>query len=89
MVELSGRKKRELRSILKTRPVDLKIGKRGLTEEFMRECAKILSNDRMIKLSLPADKNLQNKWMSVFSDKTSTLCIAKVGKTAAFYQPDE
>lgn len=89
MVELSGRKKRELRSILKTRPVDLKIGKRGLTEEFMRECAKILSKDRMIKLSLPADKNLQNKWMSVFSDKTSTLCIAKVGKTAAFYQPDE
>lgn len=89
MVELSGREKRELRSILKTRPVDLKIGKRGLTEEFMRECAKILSKDRMIKLSLPADKNLQNKWMSVFSDKTSTLCIAKVGKTAAFYQPDE
>lgn len=89
MVELSGREKRELRSILKTRPVDLKIGKRGLTEEFMRECAKILSKDRMIKLSLPADKNLQNKWMSVFSDKTSTLCIAKVGKTAAFYQTDE
>ena len=43
----------------------------------------------MIKLGLPADKVLQEKLMDEFSQETAALCIAKVGKTAAFYQPDE
>ena len=89
MVELSGKKKKEVRAILKTRPVDLKIGKRGLSHEFIRECSKILDKERMIKLGLPADKVLQEKLMDEFSQETAALCIAKVGKTAAFYQPDE
>ena len=80
------KQKRKIRTVLKTRPVDLKIGKRGLTPEFLRECAKILGRDSMIKLGLPADKDLQNKLMVEFTEETSALCIAKVGKTAAFYQ---
>ena len=43
----------------------------------------------MIKLGLPADKDLQNKLMVEFTKETSALCIAKVGKTAAFYQSSE
>ena len=89
MVELSGKEKREIRSILKTRPIDLKVGKRGLTHEFIRECAKILGKDAMIKLSLPSDKELQEKIIEEFSKETTTLCIAKVGKTAAFYLHNE
>ena len=89
MVELSGKEKRGIRSILKTRPNDLKVGKRGLTHEFIRECAKILGKDAMIKLSLPSDKELQKKIIEEFSKETTTLCIAKVGKTAAFYQHHE
>jgi len=89
MVEIKGNKKRAIRAVLKTRPVDLKIGKRGLTPEFLRECAKILGRDSMIKLGLPADKDLQNKLMVEFTKETSALCIAKVGKTAAFYQSSE
>ena len=53
MVEIKGKQKRKIRTVLKTRPVDLKIGKRGLTPEFLRECAKILGRDFMIKLGLP------------------------------------
>ena len=89
MVELSGKEKREMRSILKTRPIDLRVGKRGLTHEFIRECAKILGKDAMIKLSLPSDKELQEKIIEEFSKETTTLCIAKVGKTAAFYLHNE
>ena len=89
MVEIKGNEKRAIRAVLKTRPVDLKIGKRGLTPEFLRECAKILGRDSMIKLGLPADKDLQNKLMVEFTKETSTLCIAKVGKTATFYQSSE
>jgi RNA-binding protein YhbY len=89
MVEIKGNEKRAIRAVLKTRPVDLKIGKRGLTPEFLRECAKVLGRDSMIKLGLPADKELQNKLMEDFTEETSTMCIAKVGKTAAFYQSNE
>lgn len=89
MVEMKGNEKRAIRAVLKTRPVDLKIGKRGLTPEFLRECAKILGRDSMIKLGLPADKDLQNKLMVEFTKETSALRIAKVGKTAAFYQSNE
>ena len=89
MVEIKGKQKRKIRTVLKTRPVDLKIGKRGLTPEFLRECAKILGRDFMIKLGLPADKVLQNKLLNKFSQETSAQCIAKVGKTAAFYSPNE
>ena len=89
MVEIKGNEKRAIRAVLKTRPVDLKIGKRGLTPEFLRECAKVLGRDSMIKLGLPADKDLQNTLMEEFTKETSTLCIAKVGKTVAFYKSNE
>ena len=89
MVELSGKEKREMRSILKIRPIDLRVGKRGLTHEFIRECSKILGKDAMIKLGLPADKELKEKIIEEFSKETTTLCIAKVGKTAAFYLYNE
>ena len=89
MVELSGKEKREIRGILKTRPIDLKVGKRGLTHEFIRESSMILGKDATIKLGLPADKELQKKIIEEFSKETTTLCIAKVGKTVAFYQHHE
>ena len=89
MVEITGKEKREVRGMLKTRPVDLKVGKRGLTHEFIRECSKILGKDSMIKLGLPADKEVQNQIIVEFAKETSTQCIAKVGKTAAFYQYHE
>ena len=89
MVELSGKEKRDIRGALKTRSIDLKVGKRGLTHQFIRECARILGKESMIKIGLPADKELQKKFIEEFSRETSSLCIAKVGKTAAFYQLHE
>ncbi len=89
MVEIKAKEKRKIRAILKTRPVDLKVGKRGLTPEFIRECAKIIGRDSMIKIGLPADKILREKILVDFSRDTCTQCIAKIGKTAAFYQPNE
>ena len=89
MVEIKGNEKRAIRAVLKTRPVDLKIGKRGLTPEFLRQCAKVLGRDSRIKLGLPTDKELQNKLMEEFTEETSAMCIAKVGKTAAFYQSSQ
>lgn len=84
MVELSGKKKSILRATLKIRPVDIKVGKRGLTHEFIRECTQILTKDNMIKLGLPAGKDLQLRIIDDFSRETSTWCVAKIGKTAAF-----
>lgn len=89
MVEVKGKEKRDIRGILKTRPIDLRVGKRGLTHEFIRECEKILTKESMIKLALPGDKEVQKKIIEEFSSEVSAQCIAKVGKTASFYQPSE
>ena len=56
MVEKKGREKRELRRVLKIRPVDLKVGKYGLSPEFMRECAKVLAKDCLLYTSDAADE---------------------------------
>ena len=89
MVEIKGKEKRNIRGVLKTRPIDLRVGKRGLTHEFIRECEKVLNKESMIKLGLPADKEVQKKIIKQFSSEVSAQCIAKVGKTVAFYQPPE
>ena len=46
MVELSGKEKRDIRGALKTRSIDLKVGKRGLTHQFIRECARYWARNR-------------------------------------------
>ena len=48
---MNGKERRNLKSMAKIRPIDLKIGKRGLTETFLDEARKILSRDGMIKFS--------------------------------------
>ena len=50
---MNGREKRLLKSKAKVRPVDLKIGKLGLSENFLKEAKKIIKKDGMIKFVLP------------------------------------
>ena len=40
-----------MKSVLKTRKVDLKLGKKGLTANFLEEAKKVISVDNMIKVS--------------------------------------
>ena len=83
---MNGRVKRNLKSMAKVRPIDLKIGKKGLTKNFLEEANKILSKDGMIKLSHTFQRNEKDDIISKIELLLSVQLIEKVGKTLTFYK---
>jgi len=70
----------------KVRPIDLKIGKKGLTETFLDEARKILSRDGMIKFSHSLVREDRNDLVSKIEPLLSVNLVEKVGKTLTFSQ---
>ncbi|MBD36642.1 MAG: hypothetical protein CMI28_01005 [Opitutae bacterium] len=81
---MNGKEKRNLKSIAKVRPVDLKIGKKGLTDTFVEEARKILSRDGMVKLSHSFARDDRNELICKIEPMLSANLIEKVGKTLTF-----
>ena len=82
---LKGKEKRILKSLAKTRPVDLKIGKNGITDNFLVEARRILERDGMIKFSLLCEKQTRKKQIISLEQKLGITLLAMVGKSAAFH----
>tara|TARA_B100000035_G_scaffold96332_1_gene81667 strand:+ start:3118 stop:3378 length:261 start_codon:yes stop_codon:yes gene_type:complete len=83
---MNGKERRNLKSMAKVRPVDLKIGKKGLTETFLDEARKILSRDGMIKFSHSLVREDRNDVVSKIEPLLSVNLVEKVGKTLTFSQ---
>ena len=83
---MNGKERRKLKSMAKVRPVDLKIGKKGLTETFLDEARKILSRDGMIKFSHSLVREDRNDVVSKIEPLLSVNLVEKVGKTLTFSQ---
>lgn len=83
---MNGKERRNLKSMAKIRPIDLKIGKRGLTETFLDEARKILSRDGMIKFSHSLVREDRNNLVSQIEPLLSVNLVEKVGKTLTFSQ---
>ena len=83
---MNGKERRTLKSIAKVRPIDLKIGKKGLTETFLDEARKILSRDGMIKFSHSLVREDRNDLVSKIEPVRSVNLVEKVGKTLTFSQ---
>tara|TARA_E500000178_G_scaffold46891_1_gene42122 strand:- start:2196 stop:2456 length:261 start_codon:yes stop_codon:yes gene_type:complete len=83
---MNGKERRTLKSIAKVRPIDLKIGKKGLTETFLDEARKILSRDGMIKFSHSLVREDRNDLVSKIEPLLSVNLVEKVGKTLTFSQ---
>lgn len=81
---LSGKDRGKIKSVLKTRKVDLKLGKRGLTENFLKEARKVISAHKMIKVSLDPDKRKRQEQTQVFAKSLGLSHISTVGRTASF-----
>ena len=81
---MNGKERRNLKSIAKVRPIDLKIGKKGLTETFLNEARKILSRDGMIKFSHSLIREERNDLVSKIEPLLSVNLVEKVGKTLTF-----
>ena len=83
---MNGKERRTLKSMAKVRPIDLKIGKKGLTETFLEEAHKILSRDGMIKFSHSLVREDRNDLVSKIEPLLSVNLVEKVGKTLTFSQ---
>lgn len=83
---MNGKERRTLKSMAKVRPIDLKIGKKGLTETFLEEARKILSRDGMIKFSHSLVREDRNDLVSKIEPLLSVNLVEKVGKTLTFSQ---
>ena len=83
---MNGKERRTLKSIAKVRPIDLKIGKKGLTETFLDEARIILSRDVMIKFSHSFVREDRNDLVSKIEPLLSVNLVEKVGKTLTFSQ---
>ena len=86
---LSGKDRVKMKSVLKTRKVDLKHGKKGLTSNFLKEAKKVISVDKMIKVSLDADKRKRKEQTQAFAEALDLSHISTVGRTASCCLVDE
>ena len=83
---MNGKEKRNLKSIAKTRSIDLKIGKKGLTDTFLEEANKVLVKDSMIKFSHSLIKADRDELIAKIELKLSVILIENVGKTLTFHK---
>ena len=81
---MNGKERRKLKSIAKVRSVDLKIGKKGLSDAFLQEALKILLKDGMVKFSHSLLREERDDLISSIEKLMSVKMIEKVGKTLTF-----
>ena len=82
---LSGKERGTLKSVLKTRPIDLKLGRKGITETFINEAKLIISKEKMIKVSLAGDKHARSLASKELALALEAELISSVGKVSSFY----
>jgi RNA-binding protein YhbY len=81
---LSGKERGRLKSLAKTRPVDIKVGKKGITSTLLAEIRRLLDNEPLIKVRLAPEKNTRLEQVKQLEDELHMTLIAMVGKTASF-----
>ncbi len=86
---LSGKERGQLKSLAKTRPVDIKVGKKGLTPTLISEVRLLLGNESLIKVRLASEKNTRLEQVKQLEDELPVELIAMVGKTASFSKKEQ
>jgi len=84
---LAGKLRRELKSRAKTRPVDVRIGKKGLTDNVMTELRKVFEKEDLVKVAFTQDRDVRTTLLAEIEDKLVAVSIAVTGKTATLYKP--
>ena len=79
-----GKVRKNLKSIAKKRPVDVKVGKRGITRALLLEVRKPLDKDGIVKVSLNAKKQIRIDQAKELEEELQAELISMIGKTASF-----
>ncbi|MBG30141.1 MAG: hypothetical protein CMI31_09085 [Opitutae bacterium] len=85
---LTGRERRALKSRAKTLAVSVRFGRKGLTETALRELSRSLDlGDGLAKVAFGGDREQRAVQVGEVEEKLGAVCVAQVGKTAAFHRP--
>jgi len=79
--------RRELKARAKTRPPDVRIGKKRVTENVLAELRKVFAVGDLAKVGFTQDRVARIALIATLEDKLAAVCIAKAGKTATLYKP--
>ena len=80
----SGSERRLLKSSAKVREADVKIGKKGLTQNVILEIQLVLNRDKMVKVSFRDEREKRVKLVEEIQEKIESTLVEFVGKTATF-----
>lgn len=84
---LTGAQKSHLRGLGQTTEASLKLGKGGLTPEFLKELQKQLRAHELVKLRfLGAEREERAALCTQVADAGRCVCVGAVGHTALFYR---
>ena len=81
---ISGKERRSLKSVAKTRNVDVKIGKKGITNNVLKEIEFILKRDNMVKVSFKNEKPERLELQKKLQLLLNSPIIESVGKTSTY-----
>lgn len=85
---LTGRERRALKSRAKTLSVAVKFGRKGLSETALRELSRSLDlGGGLAKVSFAGGRDERVAQAREVEEKLGAVCLALVGKTAAFHRP--
>jgi len=84
---LTGAQKSHLRGLGQTIEASLKLGKGGLTPDFLKELQKQLRAHELVKLRfLGAERAERAALCTQVADEGRCVCVGAVGHTALFYR---
>ena len=81
---ISGKERRSLKSVAKTRNVDIKIGKKGITNNVLKEIEFIPKRDSMVKVSFKNEKPERLELQKKLQLLLNSSIIESVGKTSTY-----
>lgn len=87
---LTGAQKTKLRGIGQTLDPALKVGKAGITREFLLELQRALNTHELVKLRLlEKDRHVRAELCERIADEGRCICVGAVGGTALFFRRQE
>lgn len=85
---LPGRARRDLKARAKTRSVDLRVGRKGVTANLLAELRAIFENEELVKVGfIHPERSERSTLLAELEDKLAASSVAITGKTATLYKP--
>ena len=89
-MDLTGKQKRYLKGLGQKLPDFCTIGKDGLTKPIIYNIQKQFDKTELVKVRLRFEEGSERQLTAAqLEQKTSSVCIAVVGKTVLLYRPNE